>query len=402
MKFSQLTQRIQGDTVDAWDLHNRAHDDLNLGKDVLLLSIGDPDFATPDSINEAAITALRNGDTHYVEVHGRDAFRDAIAEDHFNRSGQITSRENVIVLAGAQNALFATSLCIAQPGDEIIVLQPMYVTYEACIQMTGAKLVPVSLNAENGFRLDVAVLKAAITPRTRAIYFATPNNPTGVMLRYDELEAIAQLAIEHDLWVVSDEVYCDIVYDGVHHSIAALPDMAERTVTINSLSKSHAMTGWRVGWIIAPQSLIPHLHNVALCMLYGLPGFIQQAGLYALTKGKHEAKQMRDTFQRRRDLLVAAIESIELLDYVVPEAAMYLMIDVRKTGLSSKDFANALYDETGVATLDATAFGECAAGFIRISFTLSEVQLTDAANRIKHFMRIIDGQYLEPLIGTGT
>ena len=400
MKLSQLTQRIQGETVDAWELHQRAYADLNQGKDVLLLSIGDPDFATPDSINETAITALRNGDTHYVEVSGRDALRDAIADDHQCRCGQVTSRENVMVMAGAQNALFTTSLCLAQAGDEVIVLQPMYVTYEACVQITGAKLVPVSLDSNNGFRLDVAKLEAAITSRTCAIYFATPNNPTGVMLRLDELEAIAQLAIEHDLWVVSDEVYCDIVYDGEHHSIAALPNMAERTVTINSLSKSHAMTGWRIGWAIAPQCLIPHLSNVALCMLYGLPGFIQQAGLYALTKGKHEAKEMRDTFQRRRDLLVSAIDNIELLDYVVPEAAMYLLVDVRKTGLSGKDFADALYDKTGVATLDATAFGECARGFIRISFTLSEVQLADAANRIIQFMRAFDGQNQAVLTGT--
>ena len=386
MKYTGLTQQIQGETVDAWDLHYRAHQALNRGEDVILLSVGDPDFSTPEAITDAAVEALRSGDTHYTEIPGRDVLRDAIAADHQRRSTQLTLRENVIVLAGAQNSLFATSLCIAESGDEIIVLQPMYVTYEACIQLTGAKLVPVSLDADAGFRLDVQALRAAITPRTRAIYFATPNNPTGVVMRRDELEAIAALAIEHDLWVVSDEVYCEITFEAEHQCMAGLPGMAERTVTINSLSKSHAMTGWRIGWAIGPAQLISHLYNVALCMLYGLPGFIQQAGLYALVNSRRESARMRDIYRRRRDLLVDALDSIELLDFKIPEAAMYLMVDVRKTGLSAGEFANALFDETGVSTLDATAFGKCAQGFIRISFTLSDSQLRDACGRIKLFM----------------
>lgn len=387
MKYSPLTQRIQGETVDAWDLHYRAHQDFTRGEDVILLSIGDPDFATPESICDAAINAIRDGDTHYAEIHGREKFRDAIAADHHQRSGQHVSRDNVIVLGGAQNALFATSLCLASEGDEVIVLQPMYITYEACIQMTGAKLVPVALDSTNGFCLDVDALKAAITPRTRAIYFATPNNPTGVMLHKDELQAIADLAIEHDLWVVSDEVYCDLVFEGRHECIAGLPGMSERTVTINSLSKSHAMTGWRIGWAIGPEELIDHLYNVSLCMLYGLPGFSQEAGLHALTEAKHEAANMRDIFHRRRDLLIDTIKDIDLLDFIVPEAAMYLMVDVRKTGLSAGEFANALYDATGVATLDATTFGAAAEGYIRVSFTLSEEQITCACTRLRRFMR---------------
>ncbi len=387
MNYSALTQRIQGETVDAWELHYRAHQDLNRGEDVILLSVGDPDFATPADISEAAVDALRGGDTHYSEVRGRDALRDAIAADHQQRCGQVTHRDNVIVLAGAQNSLFATSLCIADHGDEIIVLQPMYITYEACIQMTGATLVPVSLDQHNGFRLNAQALAAAITPRTRAIYFATPNNPTGVMMRHEELQAIAALAIEHDLWVVADEVYCDITFEAEHHCIASLPGMTERTVTINSLSKSHAMTGWRIGWAIGPETLIEHLYNVALCMLYGLPGFIQTAGLYALRQAKHEAADMCAIYRRRRDLLVTALNEIALLDCLVPQAAMYLMVDVRKTGLSAGEFANVLYRETGVATLDATTFGACAEGFIRISFTLSDAQLREACVRIERFMQ---------------
>jgi len=273
----------------------------------------------------------------------------------------------------------------------------MYVTYEACIQLTGAKLVPVSLDPANGFRLDEQALEAAITPRTRAIYFATPNNPTGVVMRREELEVIAALATEHDLWVVSDEVYCNITFEAEHHCIAGLPGMDERTVTINSLSKSHAMTGWRIGWAIGPAQLIS-----SLCMLYGLPGFTQQAGLHALTTARHESAGMRDIYRRRRDLLVGELAPIESLDCNVPEAAMYLMVDVRKTGLSGREFANALFDETGVSTLDATAFGKCAEGFVRISFTLSEAQLTEACVRIKDFMQRLETQKTAGHTGTST
>ena len=398
MNYSTLTQRIQGETVDAWALHYRAHKALQCGEDVLLLSVGDPDFATPDSIIEVAVAALRNGDTHYAEISGRDTLRDAIAADHQQRSGQSTGRENVIVLAGAQNGLFATSLCIVESGDEVIVLQPMYITYEACIRTAGAKLVPVPLDASRGFRLDIDALRTAITVKTRAIYFATPNNPAGTVMRRDELEAVAALAIEHDLWVVSDEVYCDITFDSEHHCIAGLPGMAERTVTINSLSKSYAMTGWRLGWVIAPPELVEHLGNVSLSMLYGLPGFIQEAGVYALTQARCEVDAMRAAYRRRRDLLMSALDTLPLLDYITPEAAMYLMVDVRKTGLSSSQFANALYEETGVSTLDAATFGACATGFVRIAFTLSEAQLHDACTRIEHFMARFAGGGRSPAV----
>ena len=396
MRYANTTKRIQGDSVDAWDLHYRAQADLQNGRDVILLSVGDPDFATPALICDAAIEALRAGDTHYTELHGRDALRDAIAEGHRVRSGQAVSRDNIIVMAGAQNALFSVAQCLFEPGDEVLVLQPAYLTYEACIQITGATMVPVALDAERGFRLDAETLRNAITPNTRAIVYATPNNPTGAVMTARELEEIAAVAIEHDLWVLADEVYCDICFDAPHRSIAALPGMTERTVTVNSLSKSHAMTGWRIGWAIAPPELIAHLYNLSLCMLYGLPGFIQEAGIHALTQASGEAARMRDLYRARRDLLVRTVAGIEQLDCVVPEAAMYLMVDVRGTGMPAGEFANALYDATGVSVLDATAFGASAAGFVRISYTLSEAQLSDACDRITAFMASIpSGEHSE-------
>ena len=277
MRFSPFVERISGQGVAAWDIHYAASAAQRKGEDVIILSVGDPDFPTPDFITDAAIHALREGDTHYTEIAGRQALREAIA----GRYSQLIDRElqasNVILTAGAQNALFATSMCLLGAGDEVIAFDPMYVTYEATLKASGATLVRVPCAADSGFRLDAAVLAKAITPRTRAIFFSNPNNPTGVVLGREELQAIAELAIAHDLWVVVDEVYESLAYEREHLSLAALPGMAERCVVIGSLSKSHAMTGWRIGWVVANEALVNHVETLVLSMLYGLPGFVMEA-----------------------------------------------------------------------------------------------------------------------------
>ncbi|MBU2979889.1 aminotransferase class I/II-fold pyridoxal phosphate-dependent enzyme [Alteromonas sp. C1M14] len=388
MRYAPLTQAIQGETVDAWDIHFKATALKETDPGVIILSIGDPDFDTPPAVVEAAVSGLRQGDTHYVEIEGRDPLRREIARQHQVKCGQLVSKDNVILLAGAQNALFSTSLCILAPGDEAIVLQPMYVTYEACIQLTGAKLVPVAMDKHNNFRLDADALANAITDKTRAIFFATPNNPSGVMLNRQELQFIADIAIKHDLWVVSDEVYSQTVFDGEHLSIAGFDGMAERTVTLNSLSKSYAMTGWRAGWAIAPETLTKHMSNLSLCMLYGLPGFVQQAAYAALTdKSAVAASQhMRDTYQRRRDTLVACFKKHKNLSCVPPEASMFLLVNVSQTGLNAQQFAEALLEFERIGVLPATAFGQCASDYIRISYVVDDEQLADACERIDRFM----------------
>lgn len=388
MRYAPLTQAIQGETVDAWDIHFKATALKEQDPGVIVLSIGDPDFDTPPVIVEAAVNGLRQGDTHYVDIEGRDPLRSEIARQHQAKCGQAVSKDNVILLAGAQNALFSTSLCILSPGDEAIVLQPMYVTYEACIQLTGAKLVPVAMDRNNDFRLDPEALAAAITDKTRAIFFATPNNPSGVMLNREELQFIADLAIEHDLWVISDEVYSQTVFEGEHLSIAGFDGMAERTVTLNSLSKSYAMTGWRAGWAIGPATLITHLSNLSLCMLYGLPGFVQQAAFTALTdKTAIAASQhMRETYQRRRDTLVACFQKHKNLNCVPPEASMFLLVNVSETGLNAQQFAEALLEFERIGVLPATAFGQCASDYIRISYVVDDEQLAEACRRIDRFM----------------
>ncbi|GAB2680482.1 pyridoxal phosphate-dependent aminotransferase [Aliiglaciecola aliphaticivorans] len=389
MRYAPLTQAIQGETVDAWDIHFKATSLKERDPSVIILSIGDPEFDTPTTVIDTAIEGLRSGDTHYVEIEGRDNLRSKIAEQHQIKCAQQVTKDNVILLAGAQNALFASSMCILEPGDEAIVLQPMYVTYEACIQLTGAKLIPVAMDKENNFCLDVEALEQAITDKTKAIFFATPNNPTGVMLNKQELQMIADLAIKHDLWVVSDEVYSHTIFEGEHVSIAGLDNMAERTITLNSLSKSHAMTGWRVGWAIGPTELIGHLSNLSLCMLYGLPGFIQQAAYTALTDtdALADSESMRLSYLRRRDRLLKCFQQHPKLSCITPQASMFLLVNVSQTGLSSQEFAEALFEQQKIGVLPAAAFGQCASDFIRISYVVDDKQLEDACNRIDSFMQ---------------
>lgn len=387
MRYSPLVERIDGPGARAWEIHGAAIAARRRGEDVILLTVGDPDFATPEPIVETAIAALREGDTHYSDVPGRPALREAIARHLSPGLGRTLRPDEVVVTAGAQNALFSSALCLLSEGDEAIVLEPAYLTYEATLQAAGARLVRVPMTAASGFRPDAAAIRAALTPRTRAIVLANPNNPTGVVLTRDELAAIAAIAVERDLWVISDEVYASLTFDRPHISIASLPGMAERTVTIGSLSKSHAMTGWRVGWIAGNSHLVGHVERLELSMLYGLPGFIQQAAITALERHEEIAAFMRERYRARRDLVVSALAGTPKIEVLSPDAGMFVMLDVRQTGLSPFDFSWRLFREAGVSTLDATAFGTPAEGFLRVAFTLGEDRLAEACRRIDRFVR---------------
>lgn len=387
MRFSPLVDRLAGEGSNAWNIHYRAVADRRAGRDVIILSVGDPDFDTPAAITEATIAALRAGDTHYSDLLGLGELRAAIARRHQAKTGQATTEDNIAVMAGAQCGLFVSALCLLAPGDEVVVPEPMYVTYEATLQAPGAKIVRVAQRPENGFHLDPDDLAKAITPRTRAIYFATPCNPTGAMIPRATLERVADLARKHDLWVVSDEVYATLTFGQEHVSIGGLPGMAERTVTINSLSKSHAMTGWRMGWIVAPTQMIDHVHNLSMAMLYGLPTFLQRGALVALEQDLEEVETMRATYRRRRDIAAGRLNQIPGLRCLTPDAGMFMMLDVRGTGLTAGEFSTRLYDAQGVAVLDATAFGPSAVGHVRMSFVADDASLDDACRRIADFAR---------------
>jgi aspartate/methionine/tyrosine aminotransferase len=262
----------------------------------------------------------------------------------------------------------------------------MYVTYEATWQIVGATIIRVETPRDNGFRPVAKAIEAAVTPATKAIVFANPNNPTGVVMDREELQAIADIAIAHDLWVVSDEVYSAQTFEKPHVSIAALPGMFSRTVTCSALSKSQAMTGWRIGWMCGPKELIEHGDNLGLAMLYGVPSFIQIAAIEALTNSRHEMKPMLETYRRRRDMVTRLLSAADKIEVLVPQAGMFVLVDVSGTGISAGEFARRLYDAEGVSTLDGAAFGKPAANCVRISFTSSEEKLEEGCRRIVKFV----------------
>ena len=387
MTFSQLTQRLDTDSSYVWDIHDRARRRLHAGEDVILLSVGDPDFDTPSAITEHAYERILAGRTRYGPAAGDPALRETIAEQHQRHTGQAVTRDNVVVFPGAQNALYSTMMCIAELGDEVIVPEPRYVTYDGVVAATGAQRIDVPLSASNSFRLDVDDLAREVSPRTRAILLNTPHNPTGMMFSRDELEQIAAIAKEHSLWVVSDEVYADITFGAEHVSIAGLDGMAERAVTISSVSKSHAMQGWRLGWAVAPKTLVPHLVNLIMCMLFGTPPFVQDAARFALTHELDETKRMKSEYLRRRELVCARINNMAGLRCTWPDGGMFLLVDVRDTGLTDNEFAEALLEHEGVCVLPAASFGRDAEGHVRVSLTAPFEQLESACNRIDRFMR---------------
>ena len=344
--------------------------------------MGDPDFDTPVPIVDAAVASLRAGCTHYTDYRGDLGLRQAIADYHLGITGQSVSPEQVLVQPGAQCALFSAALCLLEPGDEVIVPEPMYVTYEGFLGASGAEIVNVRLAAEDEFHLRAESIASAISPRTRAIFINSPHNPTGAIVPRETWDAVAELCRAHNLWLVLDEVYANLVYSGEHFSPCCLPGMGERTVTIGSLSKSHAMSGWRVGWLIGPPEMAAHGGNINMCMLYGSPGFIQDAAQLALTQPIPELNDMRLVYQQRRDSFYQVLKDAPGLQCLLPEAGMFVMIDIRPTGTNTKEFTERLLENHGVAVLAGDAFGPSAAGFIRCSLGLEEGELLRAAERI--------------------
>jgi octopine/nopaline transport system ATP-binding protein len=381
MKFSPLVKRISGEGADAWLTHYEASAAQDRGEDVIILSIGDPDLETPPAVMAKAIERLQAGDTHYCPAPGRNALREAIAASHAKRTGQATQAHNVVYVSGAQCALFVASMCIAGSGDEIISFDPMYPTYPATLQASGARMVRAP--TRGNFRPDLAALPSLITEHTRAIVWATPNNPSGVILNESELATIGRLAQQHDLWLISDEVYAGLAPSGHIPGLAA--QMPERVITLGSLSKSHAMTGWRSGWLVGPRELATHAEALVMCVLFGLPGFIQEAVITALSIAPEAERRIRDYCEVRRARMVAGLSGIPRIRTVVPEAGMFMLVDVRETGLSGYEFMRALYKSQRVSVLDGAAFGRETSGFVRVCFATDEMSLNAGCERIRRF-----------------
>lgn len=389
MRYSPFVDRVAGRGAGAWAVHIEALQLRAAGQDPILLTVGDPDQPPPEKVIEATIQGLKAGHTGYAPIAGLPELRAAIAARVQSRSGKPCTADNVVVVPGTQGGLYTAVQCLAGPGDEVIVPEPMYATYEAVIGASGASMVNVPLRPENGFHLDLEALARAVTPRTRVIWITSPHNPTGAVMTRDEVETVARLCREHDLWLVSDEVYEDLAFARPHVHAWGLDGMAVRTVVVSSLSKSHAMPGYRMGWIVGPPELARHLFNLLLCMLYGAPPFLQDGALAAFRGNLPEVAAMREDYRRRATLMTGLLAEAPNCKVTPPEGGMFVMLDVRGTGLGSDAFARGLLEAEGVAVLPCDGFGPSAVGQLRISLTADEARLTEAATRIVRFARSV-------------
>jgi arginine:pyruvate transaminase len=385
MRYSTLTDRVAGRGAGAWEVHRRAIELREAGHDVIALTVGDPDQAPPEVLIETTVAALRAHRTGYARMIGTEKLREAIAARHAARTGMPCSADNIVVVPGAQGGLHCALQCLAGVGDEVVVPEPIYATYEAVIGASGARMVTVPLIPERGFHPDLDALAAAITERTRVIWINSPHNPTGAVFTAQEIAAIAALCRRHDLWLLSDEVYEDLAFARPHVSPRSLPGMAERTVVVSSLSKSHAAPGFRCGWIIGPPELQGHLFNLLLCMTYGSPGFIQEGALAVLQSDPPEVAALRADYQRRAAMMCGLLSEAPNCRVTPPEGGMFVLLDVRSTGLGSPDFALGLLEREHVAVLPCDGFGPSAAGHLRIALCAPDPRLADAGRRIVRF-----------------
>jgi aspartate/methionine/tyrosine aminotransferase len=389
MHFSSRVERFSGPGRGAWSIQQEASLLRDTGHDVISLTIGDPDQPTPALIVEETIAALRRGRTGYAPTIGYPQLRAAIAARFASRTGQPCAAENVTVTPGAQGGLYCALQSLAGAGDEVIVPEPAYATYEGVVAASGAEMVMVPLPAERGFHPDLDSIEGAVTPRTRVVWINTPHNPTGTVLTADEIGGIAAICRRHDLWLVSDEVYEDLAFARPHLSPWSLPGMAERTVVVSSLSKSHAMPGFRFGWVIGPPALGRHLFSLLLSMTYGSPPFIQEGAMAAFAGELPEVAGYREDYRRRAALMSSILAAAPNCRAIPPEGGMFVLLDIRGTGMVAQVFARELLESEDVAVLPCDAFGPSAAGHLRISLTEPDARLAEAGRRIVRFAQAL-------------
>jgi arginine:pyruvate transaminase len=386
MQLSHRITNITGGGSDGWEVFYKARQMKESGQDILELTIGEHDRKTDAQILRAMYDSASAGNTGYAVVPGSNALRRAIAERVQARTGVPTGPDNVIVTPGGQAALFAAHMAVLDPGDTALFLDPYYATYPGTLRSVGAKAAAIRTHPENAFQPTAADLARA--PKgAKSLLINSPNNPSGVVYSRDTMETICEFSRKNDLWLISDEVYDTQIWQGEHITPRAQPGMAERTLVVGSMSKSHAMTGSRVGWLVAPADVIPRLIDLSTCTTYGVPGFIQDAALFALQQGADLEEDVAATFRRRRLLAQDVLKGENALRLIPSNGAMYLMLDIRATGLSGQDFALQLLDQEKIAVMPGESFGQAAAGHIRVAMTIADDRFTAALQRLANFAK---------------
>tara|TARA_B100001750_G_scaffold206117_1_gene183575 strand:- start:1282 stop:2427 length:1146 start_codon:yes stop_codon:yes gene_type:complete len=356
------------------------------GKHIIHLEIGEPDFETPANVVEAGRQALSDGFTSYNPSPGYDDLKDSIAKDVSRSRGISVQKENVIVTPGGKPVIFFMILAMIEKGDEVLYPNPGFPIYESMIEFCGAKAVPMRLHERNSFNLDIDEVQSQISDKTKLMIINSPNNPCGSVIDKKNLETLSQLAKEHDISVLSDEIYSRFLYEGSHQSIASFPDMIDRTIILDGYSKTYSMTGWRIGYGIFPKDLVEPISRLVTNSVSCTASFTQRAALEATDGPQEDSIKMVEEFKKRRSIVVDGLNKIDGISCAMPKGAFYAFPNVEGTGMSSSEFANRVLEEAGVALLAGESFGKYGTGHIRISFANSAENLRTAIDRIQKFV----------------
>lgn len=355
-------------------------------EDAISLGVGEPDFDTPWHIRDEGIYSLEKGRTFYTSNAGLKELKEEIAK-YLQRRVHVEydPQHEILVTVGGSEAIDIAMRAMLNPGEEVLIPQPSYVSYEPCAVLAGGKPVIIELKAENEFRLTAQELREAITDKTKLLVLPFPNNPTGAIMEKEDLEAIAEVIIEKDIFVLSDEIYSELSYKGEHVSIAGLPGMWERTILINGFSKSYAMTGWRLGYACGPKEIMEQMLKIHQFAIMCAPTTSQYAAVEALRNGDEDVAKMREAYDQRRRYLMHAFQEMGLQCFE-PYGAFYVFPCIKEFGMTSDEFANRFLQEEKVAVVPGTAFGDCGEGFLRISYAYSLDNLKVALGKLKNFI----------------
>jgi len=387
----RVAQRISATSKKTFGMFEKALQKAALGRDLIHLELGKPHADTPLPIKEATIAPLRAGQVHYSEIQGSTKLRNAIVAKLESQNGVRTKAENILVTNGLTHAAFATFMAILDPGDEVILLEPYYPQHVGKVELAGGKVVRAMLDAANNYTIDAAEIESKITKRTRIIVLVNPVNPTGRVYTRAELQILADIAIKHDLIVASDEVYEEIVFDGKKHiSIASLDGMAERTISMFAFTKSHAMDGWRIGYIAAPSWLMPGLLKITMNDVTHVNTFIQEGAYVAVTGSRTELDALVADDRRKRDLVVGRLNQMPGIRCALPEGTSYAFPDIRETGIPSQTLADMILEKTDVVVEAGSFYGPAGEGHLRVCFGTETIErLDEAMDRLSGFFNAL-------------
>ena len=388
MRYADVTSRLAHLGGAKWEMHLRAKAMQAEGKPLISLTIGEPDVPTPQGLIDIAVKAMQAGRTGYSNGRGEAGLVRALAARYTARRGRLITSDQVLCLPGTQTTLYAVLAGLVGPGVEVLVGDPMYATYEGVISASGAAMVPVPLRPEHGFRMQAADVEARITPASRVLFLNTPHNPTGAVLSRAEIAALAEVAVKHDLWILCDEVYEDLVFEGVPFaSPLDDPAMADRVIVASSISKSHASPGFRSGWCIGPAEFTARVLPLAEMMLFGNQPFIADMTAAAVSAPSPVAAGMATRFAARAAMMHDRLNGVAGLAVNQPQAGMFALVDVRGTGLMGRDFAEGLLESKAVAVMPGGSFGVALDGWLRVSLTQPDDQIAEACDRMIAYAR---------------